>query len=174
MMKRLLLGGLYVATVPAANLMIQHVGYCAPGAPCVLPVWPGLVAPSGVYLVALALVLRDAVQEECGLEITLALIALGTGLSALIAPPALVIASAAAFLLSEILDLAVYTPLRGRWPAWAVLASGVAGAAMDSVLFLWIAFGSLDFLLGQIVGKVGLSAVVALWIAVVPRRAGEP
>ncbi len=38
----------------------------------------------------------------------------GTGLSALLAPPSLVLASGVAFLLSEFADLAVYTPLARR------------------------------------------------------------
>jgi len=29
----------------------------------------------------------------------------------------------------------------------------VVGLVVDSVVFLWLAFGSLEFLLGQIVGK---------------------
>ena len=36
----------------------------------------------------------------------------------------------------------------------AVLASSVVGLIADSVLFLWLAFGSLDFLAGQVVGKL--------------------
>jgi hypothetical protein len=33
------------------------------------------------------------------------------------------------------------------------VASGTVGLVIDSVVFLWLAFGSLEFLLGQIVGK---------------------
>ena len=29
----------------------------------------------------------------------------------------------------------------------------MVGLVVDSIVFLWLAFGSLDFLLGQIVGK---------------------
>lgn len=35
----------------------------------------------------------------------------------------------------------------------AVAASSLVGLVADSLLFLWLAFGSLDFLAGQIVGK---------------------
>src|SRR6185295_5780872 len=80
-------------------------------------------------------------------------IVIGAALSALLAPPSLVIASAAAFLLSEIADLAVYTPLARRRLIAAVVASSVIGLVVDSIVFLWLAFGSLEFLLGQIVGK---------------------
>ena len=63
------------------------------------------------------------------------------------------VASATAFLVSELLDFAVYTPLRERnWPL-AVAASNAVGLVCDSVLFLWLAFGNFDFLRGQIVGK---------------------
>ena len=61
--------------------------------------------------------------------------------------------SAVAFFISEIADLAVYTPLARRRLIVAVLASSVVGLVVDSIVFLWLAFGSLDFLLGQVVGK---------------------
>jgi uncharacterized PurR-regulated membrane protein YhhQ (DUF165 family) len=43
----------------------------------------------------------------------------------------------------------------------AVLASGLVGAAVDSVLFLWLAFGSLDHLAGQLVGKMWMVGAAA-------------
>jgi len=85
----------------------------------------------------------------------------------LLAPPALVIASAVAFLLSEFADLGVYTPLARRGLVLAVVASGVAGLVVDSIVFLWLAFGSLDFLSGQVVGKawmVLLSIPLVAWL----------
>jgi uncharacterized PurR-regulated membrane protein YhhQ (DUF165 family) len=85
----------------------------------------------------------------------------------LLAPPALVIASAVAFLLSEFADLGVYTPLARRGLVLAVVASGVAGLIVDSIVFLWLAFGSLDFLSGQVVGKawmVLLSIPLVAWL----------
>jgi len=85
----------------------------------------------------------------------------------LLAPPALVIASAVAFLLSEFADLGVYTPLARRGLVVAVVASGVAGLIVDSIVFLWLAFGSLDFLSGQVVGKawmVLLSIPLVAWL----------
>ena len=40
---------LFCLTIPAANWMIGHVGtVCAPHGPCLIPVAPGLMAPSGV------------------------------------------------------------------------------------------------------------------------------
>jgi len=144
----------FAATVPLANWLIGNVGtFCVPDGPCVIPVGFGLTAPSGVLAVGAALVLRDLVQRRLGVTWAVTAIMVGAALSATFAPKALVIASTAAFLLSELADLSVYTPLQRRRLMLAVLASGVVGLVVDSIIFLWLAFGSLDFLPGQIVGK---------------------
>lgn len=146
--------GAYVACIPVANWLIQHVGtICPADGPCLIPVAPGLMAPSGVLMAGLALVLRDLVQRRLGVTYGLAAIGAGTVLSAALAPTPLVVASAVAFLLSELADFAVYTPLQKRGLVLAVAASSLVGLVADSLLFLWLAFGSLDFLSGQIVGK---------------------
>lgn len=155
----------YLLTIPLANWMIGNVGTtCVPDGPCLVPVGFGLMAPSGVLVIGAALVLRDAVQEKLGIGWAFAAIACGVLLSAIIAPPALVMASAAAFLLSELADLGVYTPLRRRRLALAVMVSGLVGATIDSAVFLWLAFGSLDYMAGQVLGKVWMSAAGAAWL----------
>jgi uncharacterized PurR-regulated membrane protein YhhQ (DUF165 family) len=118
-------------------------------------------------MAGIALVLRDLVQRRLGVVASSLAILAGAALSALLAPPALVIASAVAFLLSEFADLGVYTPLARRGLVLAVIASGVAGLVVDSIVFLWLAFGSLDFLSGQVVGKawmVLLSIPLVAWL----------
>jgi uncharacterized PurR-regulated membrane protein YhhQ (DUF165 family) len=159
---------LFTLTIPAANWMIGHVGtVCPPGAPCLIPVAPGLMAPSGVVMAGLALVLRDLVQRRLGAGASLFAIAAGAAISAWLAPPAIVIASTAAFLLSELTDFAVYTPLQRRRFLLAVVLSSLAGLVVDSAVFLHLAFGSLDFLLGQVVGKawmVLLTIPFARWL----------
>lgn len=152
----------YLATIPAANWLIGNAGLvCVPNGPCLIPVAPGLMAPSGVLMIGAALVLRDAVQQLLGLRWAFAAIACGVVLSALVAPPALVLASAAAFAIAELLDLAVYTPLRRQNLSLAVLASGAVGAVADSAVFLLIAFGSMEFMAGQVVGKLWMTALAA-------------
>lgn len=156
----------YLATIPVANWLIGNVGtVCVPNGPCLISVAPGLMAPSGVLMIGAALVLRDAVQQLLGIRWALIAIACGVILSVLVAPPAMVIASATAFAIAELLDLTVYTPLRKRNLSLAVLASGVVGAAADSAIFLWLAFGSLDFIAGQLVGKLWMTIIAAavLW-----------
>lgn len=162
---------LFALTIPAANWLIGHVGTaCLPQGPCVLPVAPGLMAPSGVTMVGVALVLRDLLQRRLGTLIAVLAILFGCGLSALLAPASLVIASAAAFLLSEFADLAVYTPLARRRLVAAVVASGAVGLIVDSIVFLWLAFGSLDFLAGQVVGKAWMVLLSIPFVAWLRRR----
>ncbi len=162
---------LFALTIPAANWLIGHVGtVCQPAGPCLVPVAPGLMAPSGVIMAGAALVLRDLVQRRLGATTSSLAILVGAVLSAMLAPPALVVASAAAFLLSEFADLAVYTPLVRRGLIVAVVASSVVGLVVDSIVFLWLAFGSLDFLLGQIVGKAWMVLLSIPFVAWLRRR----
>lgn len=113
---------------------------------------------------------------------------------------AIAVASATAFLVSETCDLLVYEPLRRRaetvtvtlytdggyawdvgaldkrWWVGAVAASNLVGAVVDSALFLWLAFGSLDHIEGQVVGKAlmilpALVLVGGVRRAVLPRNA---
>lgn len=166
----------FIACIPLANWMIGNVGtFCVPDGPCLIPVAPGLKAPSGVLMIGLALVLRDLVQRRLGKLWALGAIVAGAALSAAVAPPALVLASAMAFLLSELADFAVYTPLQAKRLILAVIASSAVGLVIDSVVFLYLAFGSLDYLAGQVVGKA-LMVVLAIpfiwWLRERDRKLG--
>jgi queuosine precursor transporter len=162
---------LFCLTIPAANWMIGHVGtVCVPNGPCLVPVAPGIMAPSGVLMVGAALVLRDLVQRRLGVELGLGAIAAGAAISAGLAPPSLVLASATAFFLSEFADFAVYTPLARRRLVVAVVVSSIVGLIVDSIVFLWLAFGSLEFLLGQIVGKLWMVLLAVPFVAYLRRR----
>lgn len=168
----------FLACIPVANWMIGHVGTeCASAhGPCLVPVAPWgpdghpLMAPSGVLMIGLALVLRDMVQRRLGRGIALGAIVAGAALSGAVAPPQLVFASFTAFLLSELADFAVYTPLQARGLVLAVLVSGVVGAIADSILFLWLAFGSLEYLAGQIAGKLLMVLLALPFIHWIRRR----
>ena len=145
----------YMACIPLANWMIQHIGtFCVPNGPCMLPVAPGIAAPSGVLAIGAALVFRDLVQRRLGLKWSLGAIVVAAALSWLISSPALVVASVAAFIFSETVDTLIFTPLQKRGLVMAVLASGLVSIVVDSMIFLSLAFGSLDFLGGQIIGKL--------------------
>jgi hypothetical protein len=63
----------YIATIPAANLAVEHWDDA--------PVGFGYAAPAGVYAVGIALVLRDLAREAAGRGAVLAAIAVGAALS---------------------------------------------------------------------------------------------
>jgi len=175
MMKKVLVFAAFMATVPLANWLIGNVGaVCIDDGPCLIPVGFGLMAPSGVLMIGLALVLRDWLQELTNWRWSVAAVVAGFVLSFLLANPFIATASAAAFLLSELLDTTVYTWLRDRGRNVAVLLSGIAGAIVDSMLFVYIAFGSLEFSAGNVLGKLYATAVVALYLTWRYRNASLP
>ena len=158
----------FILTVPIANWMVGNVGTVCPSeSPCLLPVGFDIMAPSGVLMIGLALVLRDLVQRRLGKIWALGAIAAGALLSILVAPAALVVASGTAFLVSEFADFVVYTPIQRKRLVLAVFLSSTVGLILDSLIFLQLAFGSLDYLSGQIIGKawmVLLALPVIWWI----------
>ena len=161
---------LFCLTIPAANWMIGHFGAQCRGGVCTIPVAPGVPAPSGVVMVGAALVLRDLVQRRLGPAYGVGAILVGAAISAALAPAALVVASAVAFLLSEFADFAVYTPLARRRLVAAVAASSIVGLVVDSLVFLYLAFGSLAFLPGQVIGKLWMVLFALPFIAYLRRR----
>ena len=157
---------LYITCLPLANWMLRHVGTCGDNGPCVVPVWPGIMAPSGVLAIGSALVLRDLVQRRMGLRFSLMAIAIGAVISWFFSPAFLVVASVAAFIFSETTDALVFTPLQKKGLIAAVILSSIAGIVVDSVLFLSLAFHSLNFLGGQIIGKLWavVAALPIIWL----------
>lgn len=157
----------YLVSIAAAAYAVTHVGAPPPfpGGPHTLPVWPGIAAPSGVYIVGVTLVIRDLLQHRVRKLAMVALILAGAGLAAIFSP-AVAVASALAFAVSESIDYGVFTlaePRAGRYGA--ILASNAVSLVVDSVVFLAVAFGSLAFIEGQIVGKTWatLAAVAVIW-----------
>ena len=157
---------LFCLTIPAANWMIGHVGtVCVPNGPCLIPVRAGLDGAvrraDGRHRAGAA---RSGAAAARRRLFGVGAIIVGAALSGLVLRrSSLVLASAAAFLMSEFADFAVYTPLAraaagrggGRCPAWSASWSipssscgspsarstscrpdrrqGLDGAAVDSV-----------------------------------------
>jgi len=137
------------------------------------------VAPAGVFCIGAALVLRDWLQQVAGLWWTISLVIIGGGASYLIGDAAgwtglqkIALASLVAFIVSETVEAAVFTPIRNRNLTAGVLASGMVGNAIDSWLFLTLAFGSTAFFMGNFVGKAEMILVGGLLTAA--RRAMLP
>jgi hypothetical protein len=168
---RTALAAAYLGSILAAAYAITHVGtQYDPHGPHVLPVWPGIEAPSGVYFVGLTLVLRDLLQRRVSKPTMFALIALGAALSAFISP-AVAIASGVAFLVSETVDWATFTATEKRLGlVGAVAASNAVALVVDSLIFLSLAFGSLAFVEGQIIGKAWATLAGVAILALVRAR----
>ena len=109
----------FIATDPRGQLDIGHLGtVCPPGGPCLIPLAPGLMAPSGVLMIGLVLVLRDLVHRELGVKWAAGAIVTGAALSAFLAPPARVVASCAALWCRS--SRTSRCTLRSTGAAWAV------------------------------------------------------
>jgi len=159
-MRALKLGALalpYLVAVVGANLIVKHYG--ASSTPYV-----------AFFLVAAALIFRDQFADMVGYQrvlIQLALIATGALLTYLINQDAALIAKASviAFTASEIIEGGLYIAWHKR--PWMDRAPGSAAvaAAVDSVLFISIAFGfTFSIAFAQWVAKV---AGAWLWARVI-------
>jgi len=147
-----LAAALFASGVLAANLLTAWYG--------LVPVGFGLAATAGTYAAGLCLLARDWVHDSAGRRAVLAAIAAGGLASAVLAGPQLAVASAAAFVVSELADLAVYQPLRRRDFIRAVLASNAVGAPVDTILFLSLAgFPIWAALPGQLLAKTTATVI---------------
>jgi uncharacterized PurR-regulated membrane protein YhhQ (DUF165 family) len=147
----------FIAAVSAANYTTAHLG----GPDHMIPVfWFGLAATAGTLFAGACLALRDGLQDAGGRAIVAAGILVGAGISFFTSTPGLALASGIAFGVSEVVDALIYTPIRSRstfgdrtWTT-AVVLSGIAGAILDTILFLWIAgFPIWHSVPGQLIGK---------------------
>jgi len=153
----------FAACVTAANLLSARFG--------LIPVGFGLSATAGTWAAGLCLTARDWVHDAAGRTAVLAAIAAGALAGAATASPRLAVASAAAFVASELADTAVYQPLRRRSWAAAVAASNTIGALVDTLLFLHLAGFTVTgaVLAGQLTAKT--AATLAVLIPAVVTRA---
>jgi len=146
---------IFILSVVAANLLTTRYGF--------VPVGFGFLATAGTYAAGVALVTRDFIHDLGGMLWVWVAVGMGAVLSFAVADPFIAVASAVAFAVSEVVDTAIYTPLRKR--AWrsAVIGSSIVGAIVDTALFLGLAFGAAAItpqaITGQLIGKV-------LWVAI--------
>lgn len=132
----------------------------------------GYVAPGGVFAIGGVLVLRDWINQLRP-RASVVLIPVASAISYGIGEAAgwsslqkIALASVAAFVISEGVEWLVFTPIRKRSLTLGVALSGSVGIALDSYVFLTLAFGSLAFFDGQMIGKAeALAAGVLLTAA---------
>lgn len=145
----------FLTAIITANYLTTEYGIVAVGL--------GLTATAGTYAAGATFILRDTIDDAWRRGVIL-LILLGAALSFLVADGRIAIASGAAFLISELVDLAVYRPLRRANRDRAVMVSNIAGSSVDTLLFLAIAGFPITWpvFLGQLLVKYAVSAV---WIS---------
>tara|TARA_R110000868_G_scaffold282507_1_gene542807 strand:+ start:1314 stop:1799 length:486 start_codon:yes stop_codon:yes gene_type:complete len=154
--------GAYVAAMVVANLLVWWLG-------------PWFSPINAFLLIGMDLTLRDVMQERLGRFQMAAVILAGGALTLALNPSAshIAIASAVAFSVSAIADWGVYSMLRGR--PWLVKANGsnVVGAAVDSIIFPTLAFGSFmpAIVALQFIAKVSGGAVWSVILHRIIRRA---
>lgn len=158
----------YIGLVLLANWLAS--AYIVP-----VPLTP-YMAPAGVFAIGGILVLRDWLQQLHGLWRTMPLVYAAGLISWFVGDLAgwtslqkIAIASVVAFTVSETVEAIVFTPLRNRSLTAAVGLSAIVGLALDSWIFLTLAFGSLAYFPGQFFGKLEM-VVVGLVLTAARRR----
>lgn len=148
-----------LATVVTANWLAATFGLIGAGF--------GFVVPAGTYAAGLALGFRDGLDRVGGLRWVFGAVGLGVILSAVLASPELAVASAVAFALGELTDLAVWRGLRRSGWRRALVASNAVGALVDTCVFLPLAGFPVTFASvgGQFLVKAGYLTLAALVVA---------
>lgn len=123
--------------VTASNILVQYPFH-----------WFGLdhLLTYGAFIYPFAFLINDLTNRRYGpraaRRIVYAGFVSGLVVSWILASPRLAIASGAAFLCAQLLDIAVFNPLRRKTWWKAPLAAAVTGSALDTVLFFAIAFST--------------------------------
>jgi len=144
----------YLAAIVAANLIIAELG-------------PSAAIPVAFALVGLDLTTRDALHDRWDgaglLPRMVALIGAGGVLSWIVNADAgpVAVASTVAFVAAAVADTVVYRALGDRAHLLRINGSNVAGATVDSLLFIPLAFGVImpTVMLAQLAAKIAGGAV---------------
>ena len=154
----------YVALMPLINWSFAAV----PTTPIPEHLGGGQFQPLAI-VTGLVLVARDFAQREVGNRVLLAMLA-GLALSTLTSWITVVVASGAAFLISETVDWAVYT-FSARPLSQRIMLSSAFSAPLDQVVFIYLAslvvpgIFAWGTVLTGIASKLAGAALVAWWIA---------
>jgi uncharacterized PurR-regulated membrane protein YhhQ (DUF165 family) len=152
---------LYIAAIVAVNWAFIVVP------PVALP--GGALWPPVSLLVGFVFVLRDFAQREIGHYVLVAMAA-GVVLSYFMASPEVAMASAAAFLISELVDWAVYS-FTGRSLSQRILLSSLVATPVDSAVFLaMVGFFSWAGVIAMTASKLA-GALIVWWLV---RRRERP
>ena len=128
-----------VAVVTASNILVQFPVNATLG-----PLHLGDILTWGAFTYPFAFLVSDLTNRFNGANrarlVVLIGFAVGLGLSAYLATPRIAIASATAFLVGQLLDIAVFSRLRNRFWLVPPLSASLLGSLVDTCIFFALAF----------------------------------
>lgn len=164
-----------VAVVAASNILVQY-----PVALRLGPVNLGDTLTWGAFTYPFAFLISDLTNRYDGPARARAVVycgfAVGLVLSAYLSTPRIAMASGMAFLLGQLLDIAVFSRLRHRFWLIPPLSASMLGSLIDTGVFFTLAFapafgfvdawfGAADGSLGMGAPWLGVGAEVPLWLS---------
>ena len=164
-----------VAVVTASNILVQFPVQADLG-----PVHLGDILTWGAFTYPFAFLVSDLTNRYDGPRRARAVVLVGFAvalcLSAYLSTPRIAIASATAFLVGQLLDIAVFSRLRNRFWLVPPLSASLIGSLIDTAIFFSLAFappfGVIDTWFGMADGSLGMSAPwlglgtgVPLWLS---------
>jgi len=157
-----------VVVVTASNILVQY-----PVAFDLGPVHLGDLLTWGAFTYPFAFLVTDLTNRYDGPNrarlVVVAGFVVALGLSFYLATPRIAIASASAFLIGQLLDIAIFSRLRNRFWIVPPLTGSLLGSLIDTLIFFTIAFapflGFIDVWFGMADGSLGFGAP---WLGVGP------
>lgn len=150
-----------IVVVTASNILVQFPVQADLG-----PLHLSDILTWGAFTYPFAFLVSDLTNRFDGPRKARAVVFVGfavaLGLSAFLSTPRIAIASATAFLIGQLLDIAVFSRLRNRFWLIPPLSASLLGSAIDTILFFSIAFapvfGFVDRFFGMADGSLGMNA----------------
>ncbi len=164
-----------VVVVTASNILVQYPVQADLGA-----IHLGDILTWGAFTYPFAFLVSDLANRYDGPRQARIVVLIGfivaLGLSFYLATPRIAIASASAFLIGQLLDIAVFQRLRNRFWVLPPLAASLFGSLLDTAIFFTLAFapafafidlafGREDSSLGFGAPWLGIGAEVPLWLS---------
>jgi uncharacterized PurR-regulated membrane protein YhhQ (DUF165 family) len=164
-----------VVVVTASNILVQYPVMADLG-----PIHLGDILTWGAFTYPFAFLVSDLTNRHDGPTQARVVVLVGflvaLALSFWLSTPRIAIASASAFLIGQLLDIAVFQRLRNRYWLVPPLSASLFGSLLDTAIFFGLAFapafGFIDGLFGMEDGSLGFGAPwlgvggeVPLWLS---------
>ncbi|RYE09256.1 MAG: VUT family protein [Hyphomicrobiales bacterium] len=164
-----------VVVVTASNILVQYPVVADLG-----PIHLGDILTWGAVTYPFAFLVSDLTNRHDGPQRARLVVLIGfvvaLGISFFLATPRIAIASGSAFLLGQLLDIAVFQRLRNRYWLIPPLSASLFGSLIDTAIFFSLAFapmfGFIDLAFGMEDGSLGFGAPwlgigseVPLWLS---------